>query len=66
MPMYEYNCGKCGNRFENLAKSADEAAPCCPKCGSKETKKAVSGFSSHGGCGTTAPAFQPRAPRHFG
>ncbi|MFH0810971.1 MAG: zinc ribbon domain-containing protein [Pseudomonadota bacterium] len=67
MPIYEYDCGKCGNRFENLARSADDkAAPACPKCGSKETRKMVSGFSSCGGCGSSAPALEAKAPRHFG
>lgn len=68
MPIYEYSCGKCGTSFENLAKSADEAAPACPRCGTSEkVKRTVSGFSSCGGCGS-GPAFAPRAPapRRFG
>ena len=31
MPIYEYECGKCGHRFENL-QEVNDPAPCCPKC----------------------------------
>ena len=67
MPLYEYSCGKCGNKFEILAKSADEAEPACPRCGRKQVKRNMSGFSSSSiGCGSTAPRVAPRATRHFG
>ena len=32
MPIYEYRCRVCGERFEELT-SADAAAPACPRCG---------------------------------
>jgi len=40
VPMYEYRCGACGERFEEL-RSADAAAPACPRCGA-ETERAFS------------------------
>lgn len=43
MPMYEYECGKCGRRFEDLAGSGDPCPP-CPECGG-ETAKMVSAAS---------------------
>ncbi len=45
MPIYEYNCAKCGDDFELLVFKSDE--PACPKCGSKELHKKMSacGFS---------------------
>lgn len=47
MPIYEYNCKKCGNCFEQLVLStADEKNIVCGKCGSKEIKKSISCFSS--------------------
>lgn len=32
MPVYEYKCKKCANRFEELVRLNDPA-PDCPKCG---------------------------------
>lgn len=67
MPLYEYTCGKCGGKFENLAKTSNEPDPACPKCKSKDVKKTVSGFSSScGGCGSSSPSTAPKATRHFG
>jgi putative FmdB family regulatory protein len=40
MPIYEYRCGACGERSEELA-SADSAAPACPRCGA-ETERLFS------------------------
>ncbi|MDA0815662.1 MAG: zinc ribbon domain-containing protein [Chloroflexi bacterium] len=40
MPIYEYACRKCNERFELIRQMAkrDAAAP-CPKCASKATKR---------------------------
>jgi putative FmdB family regulatory protein len=46
MPIYEYCCTKCGCNFEKLHKTTAELKPDCPKCGSSETKKEFSTFSS--------------------
>lgn len=46
MHMYEYQCGKCGEIFEELVMSEDEVVP-CPKCGSKETSKLLSACAAH-------------------
>ena len=45
MPIYEYECRKCGARFEELLKRADEKVN-CPKCGSSRLTKQ---FSTLGG-----------------
>jgi putative FmdB family regulatory protein len=60
MPIYEYMCGKCQEQF-SLFQSiyASEKDTVCPKCGSKEVKKKISGFSclSFGGASSAgAPA----------
>jgi len=33
MPIYEYECEKCGNRFEKIQKFSDAPIETCPKCG---------------------------------
>jgi len=32
MPLYEYECGKCGHRFEVIQKFSDRPKKKCPKC----------------------------------
>lgn len=33
MPLYEYQCKKCGHRFEKIRKFSDKALRKCPECG---------------------------------
>lgn len=33
MPLYEYQCQKCGHRFERIQKFSDAPIAECPKCG---------------------------------
>jgi putative FmdB family regulatory protein len=33
MPLYEYECKKCGHRFERIQKFSDPHVKKCPKCG---------------------------------
>jgi putative FmdB family regulatory protein len=33
MPLYEYQCTKCGNRFEKIQKFSDKMVKKCPDCG---------------------------------
>jgi putative FmdB family regulatory protein len=33
MPLYEYECGACGHRFELIQKFSDGPPDACPKCG---------------------------------
>lgn len=35
MPLYEYECTKCGHRFERIVKFSDAAITKCPKCKGK-------------------------------
>jgi putative FmdB family regulatory protein len=32
MPLYEYECTACGNRFERIQKFSDPLVETCPKC----------------------------------
>ena len=33
MPLYEYQCKKCGNRLERIQKFSDKPLTKCPECG---------------------------------
>jgi putative FmdB family regulatory protein len=46
MPLYEYQCGACGHRFEVIQKFSDPPLEKCPKCGGALSKL------------QSAPAFQ--------
>ena len=35
MPLYEYQCQKCGHRFEKIKKFSDPPEKKCPECGGK-------------------------------
>jgi putative FmdB family regulatory protein len=45
MPMYDFKCDECGRDFEELVPRDYREAP-CPGCGSKETQRQLSIFSS--------------------
>jgi putative FmdB family regulatory protein len=46
MPLYEYQCDACGNRFEAIQKFSDPPLEVCPRCGGAVKKL------------QSAPAFQ--------
>ncbi len=52
MPIFEYKCNSCGLVSEFLEKTAGRANHNCPKCGSKDMQKLISGFAV-GHCSTT-------------
>jgi putative FmdB family regulatory protein len=35
MPLYEYQCQKCGHRFEKIQKFSDKIIKKCPECGGR-------------------------------
>jgi len=35
MPLYEYECEKCGHRFEKIQKYSDKMVKKCPECGGR-------------------------------
>ncbi len=55
MPIYEFSCTKCGQRFEKLQNNTETETVECPNCGSTEVSKEISSFVS---CGA-APAASP-------
>ena len=44
MPIYGYDCNKCGHEFETLVRSSD--TPTCPSCGSADLTKQLSLIAS--------------------
>ena len=42
MPIYEYQCEKCGNVFEMWQKVSDGAPRACPKCKGRKITKLIS------------------------
>lgn len=42
MPIYEYACGSCPNRFETLQKASEDALRDCPACGASALRKLLS------------------------
>lgn len=46
MPIYEYECKNCGERFQAfLLPGEDEAKMACPRCSARDVKKVISLFS---------------------
>ena len=39
MPLYEYECKKCGHRFEKIQKFSDRMVKKCPECGGELTER---------------------------
>jgi putative FmdB family regulatory protein len=45
MPVYEFQCKKCGERFEIVSSHAErEANAVCPACGEREAAQVFGGF----------------------
>ena len=49
MPIFEYACLECNQRFETLVLRSTEDAPRCPSCASERLEKQLSVFSVSGG-----------------
>ncbi len=43
MPIYEFECGECGERFEELSSAGTETAT-CPNCGTEGAERKLSSF----------------------
>lgn len=66
MPIYEYRCEDCGQRFERLIRNAeDRSALACPSCGGGRLVTELSVFATHrssssgSGNGPMCPAGGP-------
>lgn len=47
MPIFEYICGRCGEKFEKLVLNKDLAIA-CPKCKNRKVEKCFSSFATAG------------------
>lgn len=47
MPLYEYRCDSCGQRFERIQKFSDLAIEACPACGRSPVIKLISAPGIH-------------------
>ena len=57
MPIFEYVCASCGERFEKLILSGRRKRQLnCPSCGGSQIKKAISMFGVSGGTTTGGSA----------
>jgi len=66
MPIYEFECKKCGKKFERLILSTDKRNPECPDCCHRDVQKLMSAGckvtlkvpAGYGG-GATPPSCTP-------
>ena len=42
MPIYDYKCADCNDRFQKIRKITDDSIPECDACGSSNTSKLIS------------------------
>ena len=42
MPIYEYRCTGCDEKYEEFLTMSTKAAPPCPKCGSEDVTRLLS------------------------
>ncbi len=47
MPIYEYECGACGERREFIQKFSDSPKRKCPECGALKLKRLISAAAFH-------------------
>jgi len=55
MPIYEFQCEKCGKDSELLIRSSNWQGTKCPHCGSEKIAKKFSTFASAGTSTGTSP-----------
>jgi putative FmdB family regulatory protein len=62
MPIYEYLCQDCGNKFEKLVRRSDDTTEMeCPSCGKKHLQQEFSTFAAHAN-GAPKSAEMPSCP----
>lgn len=56
MPLYEFRCRCCGERFERLVRGATSEEIVCPHCRAAEVERLFSAFARVGGPRCDPPA----------
>lgn len=59
MPIFEYRCLECGQRFEELVRSGNANVQ-CPQCAARRVERLLSVFAAHGSQAGAA-GFEPGA-----
>jgi putative FmdB family regulatory protein len=60
MPIFEYQCAACGDRFEEFEAAGGRTPARCPRCGARDVKKLLSVFA------VTRPSTPPDPPFRAG
>jgi len=57
MPIYEYLCESCGDKFERLVRRTEEVLESgCPSCGQKHLRQEYSTFAARAASGESVSA----------
>lgn len=65
MPIYEYLCESCGDKFEKLVRRTEDALEAgCPSCGEKHLAQQYCTFAARGG--SSEDSFTPAQTRGDG
>ena len=57
MPIFEYKCQDCSERFEEFFLNNKQAEPDCPHCGGAEVRRLISAFAAKSGGGASHASF---------
>ena len=65
MPIYEYICQECQERFEKLIRQPQStlAGPHCPRCDSTRTERVMSSFAQGGATGADPAAARAESTK---
>lgn len=61
MPLYEYRCTQCGNRYEKIQSFSAEPDTACPKCGGKVERPLTVPALQFKGAGWYINDYAPKA-----
>ena len=56
MPIFDFECRECGNKFDLMIFNADKDKVKCPKCTSNNIKQLLSGFNTGGSTRSSGPS----------
>ena len=61
LPLYEYRCTQCGNRYEKIQSFSTEPDTTCPKCGGKVERPLTAPALQFKGAGWYINDYAPKA-----
>lgn len=57
MPLYEFRCRCCGERFERLVRAGNQDEVECPRCHQGRVERLFSSFATRSGAGCDSSAL---------